>query len=246
MARVLILAGTSEAARLSRTLVREGRHDVVLSLAGRTSAPPPTGARLRIGGFGGAAGLAEYLAANAIEAVIDATHPFANTISRNAARACAELGVARIALDRPPWQAQPGDRWVPARDEADAAAQLPPQSRAFLALGRQRLKSFQIRNDIWYLIRVVDPPPEPLLKAPHHVIVARGPFALADELDVLDRHAITHVVARNSGGAGARAKLDAARARTLPVIIIDRPAPPPAPTAPDVPALHAWLMTTLR
>ena len=239
--RLLLLGGTAEAAALADALAGDRRFAVILSLAGRTAAPAPRRVETRCGGVGGAAGLARYLACARIGALIDATHPFARRMSDNAALACARTGVPRIALGRPPWRPVEGDDWHPVADEAAAARALPAGARAFIALGRQRLAAFAGRADAWFLIRVVDPPAAPLIAAPHQIIAARGPFALDSERALLQRHRITHLVARNSGGAGAYAKLAAARDLALPVLMIDRPPPPPGPLAGDVTALLAWL-----
>jgi precorrin-6A/cobalt-precorrin-6A reductase len=245
MARVLILGGTAEANALAETLAEAGRREVIVSLAGRTAAPRSGPAPIRRGGFGGPEGLRAYLEAERISAVIDATHPFAGRISEHAARACAAAGVARVALSRPPWRAGTGDDWRGAAGGAGAAALLPPGARAFLALGRQRLEPFAARADVWFLIRVVDPPTAPLLPGPHLAITGRGPFAVEDERALITAHDITHLVARNSGGAGARAKLVAARELTVPVIMIARPPPPPEPVVETIASALAWLDAAL-
>ncbi|NND48899.1 MAG: cobalt-precorrin-6A reductase, partial [Rhizobiales bacterium] len=203
--------------------------------------PAPTQGRTRRGGFGGVAGMRAFLAAEQIAAVIDATHPFAARISANAARACTTASIPRIALLRPPWMSVPGDNWHRVTDEHQAAQALPRNARAFLALGRQHIDAFASRSDVWFLIRVVDQPERSLLPGPHSVIAGRGPFTQDGELDLLNTHAITHIVARNSGGSGASAKIAAARERGLPVIMIDRPVPPPPPIVDDVAAALEWL-----
>ncbi|NND49742.1 MAG: cobalt-precorrin-6A reductase [Rhizobiales bacterium] len=241
MARVLILGGTAEAVALAKALKSARRFDGILSLAGRTSTPVANQICSRIGGFGGAAGLGKYLAAEQIEAVIDATHPFATRISINAADACSSAGIPRIALLRHPWVSGPGDNWQHVKDEHHAARALPKNCRAFLAIGRQHIGAFAGRSDAWFLIRVVDPPEKSLLPGPHSTIAMRGPFAAESEIALLNEHAITHLVARNSGGTGASAKIPAARQLGLPVIMIDRPAPPPQPIVEDVAAALDWL-----
>jgi precorrin-6A/cobalt-precorrin-6A reductase len=239
--RVLLLGGTTEAMELARALAAAG-WDAVFSYAGRTAAPATPPVPMRAGGFGGVAGLRAWLRAEGIARVIDATHPFAAQMSRNAVAACAAESVPLIALERPAWVAGPGDRWTRVPDVAAAAAALPAEPVAvFLAIGRQELGAFAGRGEHRYLLRLVDPPqaPPPLPRA--EVVVARGPFAAAEDRALLRRHGIGLVVARNAGGEGARAKLDAARALGLPVILVDRPALPARPVAGTVAEVLAWL-----
>ena len=196
---------------------------------------------MRIGGFGGAEGLARFLAAERITHVVDATHPFAARISANAVAAAGAEGLPLIALERPPWQAGPGDDWRHVPDLMAAAAALPEApARVFLAIGRQNLEVFAIRPQHDYLLRLVDPPgPLPLPRAT--VEIARGPFTVQGDAALMARHGTRIVVAKNAGGTGARAKLDAARAAGLPVVMIDRPALPPRPVAGTVAEVMAWL-----
>lgn len=236
--RILLLGGTAEAAALAVRLAAAGL-DAVYSYAGRTAAPAAQPLPLRIGGFGGAEGLARYLAAEGISHVVDATHPFAAQISRNAAAACAVQGAALLGLQRPPWQPGPGDRWTRVADIAGAVAALPQRpATVFLAIGRQSLDAFAGLPHAWVL-RLVDPAPQPLAGA--RVVVDRGPFTVAGDLALMRDHAVTHVVAKNAGGSGAAAKIAAARALGLPVIMIDRPALPPRAEAASVDEVMAWL-----
>ncbi len=236
--RVLILGGTQEARELAEALEADPRFDAVLSLAGRTRAPRLAG-RSRSGGFGGADGLARYLAEQAIGRLIDASHPFARRISAHAAAA----GVPTLRLERPAWRPGEGDRWIAAGDEASARAALPAAARrVFLALGPQQLAAFAGDRDRWYLVRRIDPPdgPPPLFHGDW--IVGRGPFAAADEEALLRANRIDVLVARNSGGAAMRGKLDAARTLGLPVVMIARPpAPASMETVGSVAAALAWL-----
>ncbi len=214
----------------------------VFSYAGRTAAPVAPPLPVRVGGFGGVEGLRAYLRAKRITRVIDATHPFAAQMSRNAVAACAEEGVPLIALERPAWAAGPGDRWTQVPDMVAAAEALPRVPVAvFLAIGRQELGAFAGRTEHRYLLRLVDPPGGPLPLPDAEVVVARGPFTEAGDRALMRRHGIGLVVAKNAGGAGARAKLDAARALGLPVILVDRPALPERPVAGEVAAVMAWL-----
>lgn len=236
--RVLLLGGTTEAGALARALAAAGS-DAVYSYAGRTRAPVAQPLPLRIGGFGGAEGLAEYLRDHAITHVIDATHPFAARISANAVAACAATGLPLLALERPGWTEGPGDDWTRVPDLAAAARALPRDpANVFLAIGRQTLDVFAGLPHRW-LLRFVDAEPVPLPGAVR--VVDRGPYAVAGDMALMRAHGIRIVVAKDAGGAGARAKLDAARALRLPVILIDRPAIPARPVAATVDEALAWL-----
>lgn len=241
MRRILILGGTTEASRLAAAL--QGQ-PAILSYAGRTEAPRAQPVPVRIGGFGGAEGLARYLRQEGIGRVIDATHPFAAQISRNAIAACAATGVPLLALQRPEWQPGPGDAWTRVPDIAAAARALPrAPGRVFLAIGRQHLAEFAGLPH-HFLLRLVDPP-QALPLGRVSVEIARGPFDAAGDTALLRRHGITLVVAKNAGGAGAEAKLAAARALGLPVVMIDRPALPPRAVVGAVDAVLDWLHADL-
>ena len=237
--RVLLLGGTTEASLLAHALAGAGVA-AVFSYAGRTDAPLPQPLPLRIGGFGGVEGLVSWLRAENITHVVDATHPFAAGISKNAVAAATVCDLPLIAFERPPWQPQPGDDWTLVPDYAAAAAALPKiPARVFLAIGKQNLAAFAGQRH-HYLLRLVDPPVNlPLPDA--EVVFARGPFTLAGDLALMERHAITHLVAKNSGGSGAEAKMIAARKLRIPVILIDRPALPPRQVAGSVAEVMAFL-----
>lgn len=213
----------------------------VYSYAGRTEAPLGQPIHMRVGGFGGVGGLTAYLKAESITHVIDATHPFAAQMSRNAVAACTETGTPLIALERAPWVAGEGDRWTQVPDLAAAVAALggPPQ-RVFLAIGRQHIDAFAAQPQHRYLLRLVDAPTGPLPFAAA-VVVARGPFDVAGDTDLLQQHGIEVIVAKNAGGKGAVAKIAAARALGLPVVMIDRPRIPPRRVAHGVAGVMAWL-----
>lgn len=214
----------------------------VFSYAGRTVAPVGQPLPVRAGGFGGAEGLAAYLRAEGVSHVIDATHPFAAQISRNAVAACAATGTALIALERAPWQATPGDHWIHVPDIAGAAAALPTApARVFLAIGRQHLGDFAGQPQHHYLLRLVDAPDGTLPLPRTETLIARGPFRTEDDLALMQAHGTEIVVAKNAGGSGARAKLEAARVLGLPVILIDRPTMPPRPRAEKVVEVMGWL-----
>jgi precorrin-6A/cobalt-precorrin-6A reductase len=237
--RVLLLGGTGEARELAAALTRDGV-PVISSLAGRVARPRLPEGEVRVGGFGGPESLASWLLEHDIAAVVDATHPFAEKISSSAAIACERVGVPLLRLERPGWSEGPGDdwHWVAGTDEA-AAAIAALGSRVFLTTGRQGLAVFA---DVpaWFLVRCIDPP-EPPLPARHELLLDRGPYTLDGELALIDHHRIDLVVTKDSGGPLTEAKLEAARSRRLPVIVIRRPARPELPTAEDVLAAIAWL-----
>lgn len=224
MPTLLILGGTTEAGLLARAVARAGL-TAIFSYAGRVDNPRPQPVPVRVGGFGGVAGLESYLRDHAITHVVDATHPFSVAMSRNAAAACAGCGVPLAVLGRPAWTRQPGDRWTEVGDVAEAAAALAgPPRRVMLGIGRMHLADFATQPQHHYLLRLVDPPAQPPLPD-CAVVVARGPFSLAGDTVLLRDHRIDLVVSKNSGGEGARAKIDAARALGLPVVMIRRPDP---------------------
>lgn len=239
--RVLLLGGATEAARMARALAEAGV-DAVYSYAGRTEAPVAQPLPVRVGGFGGVAGLVAYLKAEGITHLIDATHPFAAQMSRNAVEACAATGTPLIALEREPWQAAEGDRWTHVPDLSGAVAALGQvPRRVFLAIGRQTLDAFAGAPQHHYLLRLVDPPTEPLPLPQAQAVIARGPFTVEGDRALLTDHRIEVIVAKNAGGAGAEAKLVAARELGLPVILIDRPWVPERPVARTVADVMAWL-----
>jgi precorrin-6A/cobalt-precorrin-6A reductase len=240
MLRVLLLAGSTEASAIARRL--DSVDDVVVSFAGRTRERVELPGRVRVGGFGGPAGLARYLEHEHVAAVVDATHPFAARMPWNAAEACATAGVPRLRVCRPPWQARDRDRWC-AVDDLEAAVVAIEElgvRRVFLTTGRQELAPFARLHDVWYLVRAIEPPERmPLVNT--HVVLARGPFDDSAELDLMTRHRIEAVVAKNSGGDAAAAKLGAARKLGLPVVMVERPPAPPGPCVTSVDDALAWL-----
>lgn len=241
MPNLLILGGTSEANALARA-VAEARIPATYSYAGRVDTPRPQPVPVRTGGFGGTEGLIRYLKAERITHVIDATHPFAAQMSRNAAAACAATGIALIALTRAPWAAQPGDRWNDVPDIAAAVRALgAAPARVFLAIGRMHLAEFAAAPQHAYLLRLVDAPTAPLPLPDCTVEVARGPFDTAADTALLRAHRTEIVVSKNSGGAGAYAKITAARALGLPVVMIGRPALPARAEVHDPAAVLDWL-----
>lgn len=225
--RLLILGGTTEASALARLLADDSRHEAILSLAGRTTTPRAQPIATRVGGFGGADGLAHWLEAERTDAVIDATHPYADQISRNAVKACNRLGVPLISVVRPAWQAEPNDRWQNVADTDAAVRALGPAPRqVFLSLGRQELHLFAAAPQHHYVARSVDAPEPSGLPPDLVVLQARGPFDRDAERALLRDRRIDVVVSKNSGGDATYAKIEAARELGLPVIMIARPDKP--------------------
>ena len=240
--RILILGGTTEARLLGERLAKRGGLDVTLSLAGRTSSPVPHAVPLRVGGFGGAAGLADYLMAERIAALIDATHPYASVISQNAVEAARRTGVAFARLQRPSWTKVVGDRWTEVADTTAAVRALgATPRRVFVAVGRNELAPLVDAPQHFYLIRSVDAvePPLPLPQASY--ITARGPFSEAGDRALMTAHGIDVVIAKNSGGGAAYGKIAAARALNVDVILLRRPDAPGAPAVETIDGAIAWL-----
>lgn len=215
---------------------------MTLSLAGRVARPQRHAVPMRVGGFGGVAGLVVYLRNNDVTHVIDATHPFAAQMSANAVAACRAAGVPLVALTRAPWEAGPRDRWQHVPDIDGAVAALAgPHRRVMLAVGRMHLAAFAAEPQHFYLLRLVDAPGAPPPLPDCAIEVSRGPFTEAGDRALMERHGIDLVISKNSGGTGAVAKLSAARALGLPVVMIDRPALPPRREMHDVAEVMAWL-----
>ncbi|MFF0610680.1 cobalt-precorrin-6A reductase [Nocardia tengchongensis] len=239
--KTLILGGTREARELADIVSGERGFEIVSSLAGRVRAPVLPVGEVRVGGFGGAEGLREWLAGNGIEAVVDATHPFAGGITANAAAAAAALGLPVLHVRRPGWLERDGDRWVRVPDlalAAEAAAAL--GKRVFLTIGRQGVAAFA-NSEGWFLIRAIDPP-EGAVPPQHELLLARGPFSVDEEIALLVERRIDVLVTKDSGGALTEAKLTAARELGLAVVMIDRPPlPAGAEQVETVAAAWDWL-----
>jgi precorrin-6A/cobalt-precorrin-6A reductase len=227
--RVLILGGTGEARALAGALVGHGV-DVVTSLAGVTAEPVLPPGEVRRGGFGGVEGLSSYLAEAKIGLVSDATHPFAAAISRHAAEAAGLSGVPYLRLERPAWRPGPGDRWQEVADVAAAVAALAPGARALVTIGRKELAAFAGRGDVRVVARSIEAPGF-ALPAGWTLVLARPPFTVEAEIELMTREAVSVLVTKNAGGEATRAKLDAARALGLPVVMVARPVKPDAETA---------------
>ena len=225
--RILLLGGTTEARQLAERLAADPRYEATISLAGRTLQPRSLPLPVRMGGFGGAEGLARYLSEEGIDLLIDATHPFANRISANAAQAATLTGTPLFALRRPGWQRQPGDRWTGVGDlEAAVDALGDTPRRVFLAIGRQEAHVVNRAPQHAYLVRSVDPVEPPLTVPQANYILATGPFSEEDERALLAAHRIDVIVTKNSGGTATYGKLAAARALGIEVVMVERLHPP--------------------
>lgn len=236
---VIVLGGTGEARALAALLVESGLR-VVSTLAGRVREPRLPAGEVRVGGFGGPERMSEWLRAEHADAVVDATHPFAERISHSAAEAARLAGVPLLLLRRPGWVPRDGDdwRWV---SSLDAAADLLPAvgERVFLTTGRQGLAAFA-SSPLWFLVRCVDPP-EPPVPERMRLLLSRGPYSFDGELAVMREHGVDVLVTKDSGGGHTEAKLVAARHLQLPVVIVRRPAPPDVPTVSTVEDAVSWL-----
>ena len=241
MTRVLILGGTGDAREVA-ALATAADFEAISSLAGRTRSPQLPVGSARVGGFGGARGLADYLRDEQIDLLVDATHPFADQITANAAQAAKAADVPRVLLDRPGWAPIAGDRWIHAADVDDAASKLPEfASRVFLTIGRQELAAFAHLTDIWFLYRTIDPPGDEVPRPPGLLLLDRGPFSEAEERALMVEHRIEAVVTRNSGGDDTYPKIAAARSLGLPVVVIARPPIPPGDVVRSPGEVLAWL-----
>jgi len=243
---ILILGGTGDALALIKAL-REltASHPwvLVLSLAGRTRSQFPEDWQVRIGGFGGLEGLKHYLQTVPIHLLVDATHPFADQISHQAWAAADALAMPYLRLTRSPWQPGAGDRWIEAANHREAAARLLTLGRRiFLSIGRQDLVNYSHLKDLWFLMRMVEQPDAAALLPPGFVLLEKGPFLAASERSLLEQYAIEAVVSKNSGGTATYGKIIAARELQLPVVMIQRPSPPPGPSVATVEEAITWIL----
>jgi precorrin-6A/cobalt-precorrin-6A reductase len=242
MQKLLILGGTTEATSLATSLAGDARFATILSFAGATRAPRPPPVPWRVGGFGGAEGLAAFLRDEGIDLLIDATHPFAARMKRNAVAAAHIAGIRMLGILRPPWQPQRGDHWTMVPDMAQAARTLGAiPRRVLLTIGQKDLAAFLKAPQHRYVVRSIDAPDQAALPQNAIVISARGPFHEEDELALLASHGIDVLVTKNSGGAATAAKLSAARRLSLEVVMVDRPPPPDTETVADAEACLRWL-----
>ncbi len=240
--RLLILGGTTEASALARRLAERPDLESILSFAGRTRGPVPPPIPFRVGGFGGVAGLKSYLVDQKIHAVIDATHPFAEQMSRHAVEACGDLEVPLARFTRPPWRQRTGDRWVSVGNMAAAVQALGeiPQ-RVFLTIGGLQLAAFAAAPHHHYIIRTIEPPDAVAALPSHRLILARGPFKVEDEIGLMRDENVAVLVTKNSGGHATEAKLGAARTLGVEVVMIERPETPGGPSLVDVDAAMTWI-----
>lgn len=240
---ILILGGTGDARRLADALVeRFADARIITSLAGRTTNPRLPKGEIREGGFGGADGLADYLKTENVDLLIDATHPYAATITAHAARAAVTANVRRIALVRPAWTARPGDRWTHVPDMAGAVWEISRASDACLiTTGIQDLSAFAPIVTTKLYVRLIEAPTEPLPLPDAEIVIGRPPYKVDEERVLMQMLGIDLLVTKNAGGDGTRAKIDAARDLGIPVIMIDRPAPPPGETVASVEEAVAWV-----
>jgi precorrin-6A/cobalt-precorrin-6A reductase len=244
--RVLILGGTSDAVHLAEQAKKIPNLRVISSLAGRTQHPNPQEGAVRVGGFGGVPGLVAYLQTQCVDRLIDATHPFAAQISWNAAAAAQATGIPFLRLVRPPWSPVAGDDWLAVESVAAAVTAIPPTAqRVFLTIGRQQIAPFAPLTHLWFLLRAIDPPSADLPLPQGQLLLERGPFSLEHERQLLQTHHIDVIVSKNSGGAATYAKVVAARELGLPIVMIQRPAMPPATQVQTIEEAIAWLQTSL-
>ena len=240
MKKILILGGTGDAVKLAARLAIFPEIEVISSLAGRTKKPSALVGQVRIGGFGGADGLANYLQENSIDILIDATHPCAGQITHNGAIAAQVANIPHLMLVRSPWEKVSGDHWIEVSSIESAAIAIPDYlNRVFITSGRQQLEPFLRRPNIWYLMRSIDPPD---LQLPNSkVILDRGPFSLDQERQLLRDYQIQAIVSKNSGGGATYAKVIAARELGLPIIMVQRPASPDGEKVTSIDEAIVWL-----
>lgn len=235
--KILILGGTRGARQLAFRLIHAG-HDVTTSFAGVTEHPIQPEGKVRVGGFGGVDGLRQYLEAEKIEVMVDATHPFAAVISANASQASGHIELLR--LERPPWIAKAGDHWIEVENIDAANAALPLNASVMLTIGRKDIAPFIARSDLKGVTRMIEPT-SIVLPPAWELILERPPFTLESEMALLRQHNITHLVSKNAGGSETETKLVAARHLKVPVVLIARPFKPPVTTYSSVEAINAHI-----
>jgi precorrin-6A/cobalt-precorrin-6A reductase len=238
--RLLILGGTTEATELAAKAAGIPNLEVISSLAGRTQQPSNPAGTVRSGGFGGIAGLINYLQDQRIDLLIDATHPFAAQISWNAATAVDRVSIPRLSIVRPAWESEPN--WIEVESNEAAAAILPDLAqRIFLTIGRQELSTFAYLTELWFLMRMIDPPVAGTPIPRGEVLLARAPFSVEQERSWMQDYEIQAIVSKNSGGDATVSKLMAARELKLPVVMVQRPSMPPGLCASEVKAALVWI-----
>ncbi|OBQ31096.1 MAG: cobalt-precorrin-6X reductase [Aphanizomenon flos-aquae MDT14a] len=246
MLRVLILGGIGDAVELAVKIANIPGIEVITSLAGRTREPANLPGNVRSGGFGGVPGLTNYLREMQIDLLIDATHPFANQISENAAAATQEVGIPRLMVIRPPWEKLEDDDWLEVEDNLAAATALANRAkRVFLTIGRQEIGTFAHLQEIWFLMRMIDPPNTDVIVPPGLILCDRGPFNLENEQEILLKYNIDTIVSKNSGGNATYPKIIAARKLGIKVVMVNRPPVPPGKQVADVDSACKWLFDKL-
>lgn len=244
--RILILGGTGEARELAGFLMTKPGLEVISSLAGRTEMPELPMGVVRSGGFGGIAGLKKYLEQKNVSAVIDATHPFAITMTEHGIQATHQANIPYLRLTRLAWQPEPGDQWIPVKNHTEAAQTIPSLgNRIFLTIGRQELHHYATVSG-WFLMRMIDPPVPNSLLPKGELRLQRGPFTLSDELQLLADYGINLIVSKNSGGSATYSKLIAARQLQLPVIMIQRSPIPACEQVNRIDQAWEWLTVQLN
>lgn len=243
--KVLVLGGTGEAVAVAAGLAQLPYVEVITSLAGRTQHPMVPG-QIRTGGFGGVAGLTDYLQRHQIRALIDATHPFAAQMSWHAAAAATATGLPSLMVVRPAWEKVEGDRWIEVSDHPAAVQSLPDSAdRLFLTIGRQELAAYATLKNQWFLMRMIEAPAEVAQIPLGLVLLVRGPFTLEQERQLLLNHTIDAVISKNSGGASTYAKIAAARTLNLPVVMVQRPEAPQVPKTESASEAIQWVQAQL-
>jgi len=223
MPNVLIIGGTAEANKIAYHFINNEKYNIIISLAGRTINPKIITPNTRIGGFGGSEGLENFIHTKKIELIVDASHPYATNISRNAIETSKRLRIPIISYIRREWKRSPLDNWIDAKSFEDAIKYLPKISRTFLSLGKQNLDLFSNLKKHWFLIRTIDKIQLDTFKASHRYIYGKGPFTILDELLIMKNNRIDYIITRNSGGDDTYAKMLAARYLKKRVIVIRRP-----------------------
>jgi precorrin-6A/cobalt-precorrin-6A reductase len=224
METILVLGGTAEAVTKTQELIGENtNHNIIYSLAGRTTGQPKLNCEIRIGGFGGVDGLIKFITENNVTKIIDATHPYALQISKNARAASNKKNITYNSILRAEWEKQDGDNWVNVSSTLEAAKTIPNMSRVFLALGKQYIDVFQTRTDCYFVIRMVDNPKVELGFKSHKLLTGRPSTSIEEEITLLRENEIQIIICRNSGGEQSYRKIIAARELSIPVIMINRP-----------------------
>jgi precorrin-6A/cobalt-precorrin-6A reductase len=242
MNRLLILGGTGDALELAAEAVKIPELEVITTLAGRTQTPARVASEVRVGGFGGETGLIEYLQTMKIDLLIDATHPFADRISGNAAGAATAVDIPHLMLIRPEWVRSPADDWIEVESMEAAVVAIPARAeRIFLTIGRQQLGTFASLTDRWCLMRSIDPPAVNITLPPGKLLLDRGPFSLAQERQLLKDYQIQTIVSKNSGGEATYAKVIAARELKIPIVMVQRPIMPQGDRVGDIFGAIEWI-----